>query len=94
MEPGALQVASEHRGHGTAVSGADDGIGLLRPGTTPHANMQFLVFLFAVIRAVEKYANLLRATVATPGNDHRLGANEAPPAIVSIFLGEDLTRIY
>lgn len=72
----------------------DDGIDLLRPGSTPHANMQFLVFLFAVIRAVDKYASLLRATVATPGNDHRLGANEAPPAIVSIFLGDQLTEIY
>ncbi|MBT3381139.1 MAG: glutamine synthetase type III [Lentisphaerae bacterium] len=72
----------------------DDGIGLLRPGDTPHENMQFLVFLFAVIRAVDKYASLLRATVATPGNDHRLGANEAPPAIVSIFLGDQLTEIY
>ena len=72
----------------------DDGINLLEPGETPHENMQFLVFLFAVIRAVDKYAKILRATVATPGNDHRLGANEAPPAIVSIFLGEQLTDIY
>ncbi len=72
----------------------DDGQNLLNPGETPHANMQFLVFLFAVIRAVDKYAALLRASVATPGNDHRLGANEAPPAIVSIFLGEQLTDIY
>jgi glutamine synthetase len=72
----------------------DDGVNLLNPGNTPHDNMQFLVFLFAVIRAVHKYSSLLRATVATPGNDHRLGANEAPPAIVSIFLGEQLTDIY
>jgi glutamine synthetase len=72
----------------------DDGVNLLNPGSTPHDNMQFLVFLFAVIRAVHKYSTLLRATVATPGNDHRLGANEAPPAIVSIFLGEQLTDIY
>ena len=64
----------------------DDGINLLNPGNTPHDNMQFLVFLFAVIRAVHKYSSLLRATVATPGTDHRLGANEAPPAIVFIFL--------
>jgi glutamine synthetase len=71
----------------------DDGINLLNPGKTPHDNVQFLVFLFAVIRAVHKYSSLLRATVATPGNDHRLGANEAPPAIVSIFLGEQLTDI-
>jgi len=72
----------------------DDGINLLNPGSTPHDNMQFLVFLFATVRAVHKYADLLRATVATPGNDHRLGANEAPPAIVSIFLGDQLTDIY
>jgi glutamine synthetase len=72
----------------------DDGINLLNPGDNPHDNMQFLVFLFAVVRAVDKYASLLRASVATPGNDHRLGANEAPPAIVSIFLGDQLTDIY
>jgi glutamine synthetase len=72
----------------------DDGMNLLNPGNTPHDNMQFLVFLFATIRAVHKYADLLRATVATPGNDHRLGANEAPPAIVSIFLGDQLSDIY
>ena len=72
----------------------DDGINLLNPGSTPHENMQFLVFLFAIIRAVDQYSDLLRASVASPGNDHRLGANEAPPAIVSIFLGEQLTDIY
>ncbi len=72
----------------------DDGINLLDPGKTPHDNMQFLVFLFAVIRAVDKYADLLRASVAHAGNDHRLGANEAPPAIISIFLGEQLTEIF
>ncbi len=72
----------------------DDGINLLNPGQTPHDNVQFLVFLFAVIRAVHRYSSLLRATVATPGNDHRLGANEAPPAIVSVFLGEQLTDIF
>ncbi len=80
--------------HNNWSLGTDDGVNLLNPGETPHANMQFLVFLFAVIRAVDKYAALLRASVATPGNDHRLGANEAPPAIVSIFLGEQLTDIY
>jgi len=73
--------------------GTDDGINLLNPGDTPHENMVFLVFLCAVIRAVDKYAKLLRASVANTGNDHRLGANEAPPAIVSIFLGEQLTDI-
>ena len=71
----------------------DDGVNLLDPGSTPHDNMVFLVFLCSVIRAVDKYARLLRATVANPGNEHRLGANEAPPAIVSIFLGEQLTDI-
>lgn len=72
----------------------DDGQNLLDPGSTPHENEQFLVFLCAIIRAVDKYANLVRATVATAGNDHRLGANEAPPAIVSIFLGEQLSEIF
>jgi glutamine synthetase len=67
---------------------------LLDPGDTPHANMQFLVFCAAVIRAVHKYSPLLRAVVAHAGNDHRLGANEAPPAIISIFLGEQLTDIF
>jgi glutamine synthetase len=71
----------------------DDGINLLDPGVTPHDNMIFLVMLCAVIKGVDKYSKLLRATVAVPGNDHRLGANEAPPAIVSIFLGEQLTGI-
>jgi len=72
----------------------DDGVNLLAPGDTPHDNLQFLVFLFAVIRAVDRYAGLLRASVAHAGNDHRLGANEAPPAIVSVFLGEQLTDIF
>ncbi len=67
---------------------------LLDPGDTPHANMQFLVFCAAVIRAVHKYAGLLRAVVAHAGNDHRLGANEAPPAIISVFLGEQLTDVF
>ncbi len=67
---------------------------LLDPGDTPHANMQFLVFCGAVIRAVHKFSALLRAVVAHAGNDHRLGANEAPPAIISIFLGEQLADIF
>ena len=67
---------------------------LLDPGDTPHANMQFLVFCAAVIRGVHKFSGLLRAVVAHAGNDHRLGANEAPPAIISIFLGEQLTDIF
>jgi glutamine synthetase len=67
---------------------------LLEPGNTPHSNMQFLVFCAAAIRAVHLYGDLLRATVAHAGNDHRLGANEAPPAIISIYLGEQLTDIF
>ncbi|HHY81656.1 MAG TPA: glutamine synthetase type III [Clostridiales bacterium] len=71
----------------------NDGKNLLDPGTTPLDNAQFLVFLVAVIKAVDEYADLLRFSVATAGNDHRLGANEAPPAIMSIFLGEELTSV-
>ena len=71
----------------------DTGINLLEPGETPFQNAQFLLFLVAVIKAVDEYQNLLRVSVASAGNDHRLGANEAPPAIVSMFLGEELTNI-
>lgn len=71
----------------------DTGINLLNPGKTPHENAQFLLFLSAVIKAVDEYQDLLRMTVASAGNDHRLGANEAPPAIVSMFLGDELTAI-
>ncbi|ANX01751.1 glutamine synthetase [Thermoclostridium stercorarium subsp. leptospartum DSM 9219] len=71
----------------------DDGRNLLDPGTTPLDNAQFLIFLVAVIKAVDEYADLLRFSVATAGNDHRLGANEAPPAIMSIFLGDELTSV-
>ena len=66
---------------------------LLDPGETPMENLQFLIFLAAVIKAVDEYADLLRTSVATPGNDHRLGANEAPPAIISIFVGEELEAV-
>ncbi len=66
---------------------------LLSPGRTPHSNAQFLTFLVAIIAAVDEYAPLLRLTAANAGNEHRLGANEAPPAIISIFLGEQLTDI-
>ncbi len=69
------------------------GVNLLSPGDTPHENAQFLLFLCAVIKAVDEYQDLLRASVATAGNDHRLGANEAPPAVVSIFLGDELTAV-
>ncbi len=71
----------------------DTGVNLLSPGKTPYENAQFLLFLCAVIQAVDDYQDLLRLSVATAGNDHRLGANEAPPAIISIFLGEELTAI-
>ncbi len=69
-------------------------VNLLEPGETPHANAQFLVFCAAVVRAVHRHASLLRAAVAHAGNDHRLGANEAPPAIISIYLGDQLTEIF
>ncbi|MGI1658765.1 MAG: glutamine synthetase III [Desulfitobacterium sp.] len=71
----------------------DEGANLLEPGITPHENAQFLTFLCAVIKAVDEHAELLRASAANPGNDHRLGAHEAPPAIISIFLGEELADI-
>jgi glutamine synthetase len=79
--------------HNNWSMATDDGENLLEPGKTPHANAQFLTFLAATIRAVSLHADLLRASVADAGNDHRLGANEAPPAIVSIFLGEQLEDI-
>jgi glutamine synthetase len=72
----------------------DLGNNLLSPGANPHDNMQFLVFCIAVMRAVNKYQGLLRASIASAGNDHRLGANEAPPAIISIFLGDMLTDVF
>src|SRR6201999_3833564 len=74
--------------------GDDLGNNLLNPGDTPHDNMQFLFFCVAVIRAVDKWQGLLRQSIASAGNDHRLGANEAPPAILSIFLGDMLTDIF
>lgn len=70
-----------------------NGFNLLKPGTTPHQNLRFLVFLAAVLQAVHKHAGLLRAGIASSGNEHRLGANEAPPAIISVFMGEMLTRV-
>ena len=71
----------------------DEGVNLLEPGETPSENAQFLIFLCAVIKAVDEYQDLIRISVASAGNDHRLGASEAPPAIVSIFLGDELTQI-
>ena len=79
--------------HNNWSMSTNDGQNLLEPGSTPHENTQFLIFLAAVIKAVDDYQDLLRLSVATAGNDHRLGANEAPPAIVSIFLGDQLTDI-
>jgi glutamine synthetase len=72
----------------------DQGNNLLNPGDTPHDNIQFLVFCAAVLRAVNRYQGLLRMSIASAGNDHRLGANEAPPAIISVFLGDQLTDIF
>ena len=79
--------------HNNWSMSTDDGQNLLEPGKTPHDNAQFLVFLCAIIKAVDDYSDLLRCSAANPGNDHRLGANEAPPAIISIFLGDQLTDI-
>ena len=79
--------------HNNWSIGTDTGINLLSPGDTPYENAQFLTFLCAVIKAVDDYQDLLRLSVATAGNDHRLGANEAPPAVISIFLGEELNGI-
>ena len=79
--------------HNNWSMATDTGINLLSPGETPYENAQFLLFLCAVIQAVDDYQDLLRLSVATAGNDHRLGANEAPPAIISVFLGDELTAI-
>ncbi|MDK2823569.1 MAG: glutamine synthetase [Clostridia bacterium] len=79
--------------HNNWSMSTDDGQNLLEPGTNPHENAQFLIFLCAVIKAVDTYPELLRLAASNPGNDHRLGANEAPPAIISIFLGDQLTDI-
>jgi len=79
--------------HNNWSMSTNDGQNLLEPCKNPHENLQFMVFLSAVIQAIDDYADLLRASAATPGNDHRLGANEAPPAIISIFLGEQLPDI-
>ena len=79
--------------HNNWSMATDTGVNLLSPGETPYENAQFLLFLCAVIQAVDDYQDLLRISVATAGNDHRLGANEAPPAVVSVFLGDELTAI-
>ena len=98
---GLVCLLHEKPFHGVSGSGkhnnwsisTNTGVNLLEPGDTPYANAQFLLFLCAVIKAVDEYQDLLRISVATASNDHRLGANEAPPAVVSIFLGEELTDI-
>ena len=79
--------------HNSWSMATDTGVNLLTPGETPYENAQFLLFLCAVIKAVDDYQDLLRVSVATAGNDHRLGANEAPPAVVSMFLGDELTAV-
>ncbi|WP_455793873.1 glutamine synthetase III family protein [Clostridium butyricum] len=79
--------------HNNWSMSTDDGLNLLEPGTSPHENKQFLLFLCAVIKAVDEYPDLLRVSAANAGNDHRLGANEAPPAIISIFLGDQLEDV-
>jgi len=80
--------------HNNWSMGTDTGNNLLEPGDTPHENLNFLFFCTAVIQAVNKHQGLLRASIAGPGQDHRLGANEAPPAIISIFLGSELEKVY
>ncbi len=91
-----INGSGKHCNWSMAITSDDpalDGYNLLKPGNTPHQNLRFLVFLAAVLRAVHKHAGLLRAGVATSGNEHRLGANEAPPAIISVFMGAELTRM-
>src|SRR6202008_4145753 len=80
--------------HNNWSMGTDEGENLLEPGDTPHDNLQFLFFCTAVIQAVNKYQGLLRASIASAGQDPRLGANEAPPAIISIFLGAELENVF
>ncbi len=79
--------------HNNWSMGTDDGINLLEPGKTPHENVQFLLFLTAILKAVDEHADLLRLSASSAGNDHRLGANEAPPAIISVYLGEQLDDV-
>src|SRR6201999_2851739 len=80
--------------HNNWSMGTDTGFNLLEPGDTPHENLQFLFFCAAVLQAGEAHQQLLRASVATAGQDHRLGANEAPPAIISVFLGAELEKVF
>jgi glutamine synthetase len=86
--------SGKHNNWSMAITGGDlDGQNLLEPGKTPHQNLRFLLVVMAVLKGVHKHAGLLRAGIASSGNDHRLGANEAPPAIISVFLGDMLSRI-
>jgi glutamine synthetase len=89
----ALRAINGSGKHNNWSMATDENENLLDPGKTPHQNEQFLAFLVAVIAAVDKYAELLRIGVSGPGNDHRLGANEAPPAIISVYLGDQLADI-
>src|SRR5438105_15637676 len=91
-----INGSGKHCNWSMAISADDpdlDGLNLLKPGKTPHQNIRFLVFLAAVLRGVHKHSGLLRAGIATSGNEHRLGANEAPPAIISVFMGDMLTKV-
>ena len=90
-----INGSGKHCNWSMAISadGPLDGVNLLKPGKTPHQNIRFLIFLAAVLKGVHKHAGLLRAGIGTSGNEHRLGANEAPPAIISVFMGEMLTRL-
>jgi glutamine synthetase len=91
-----INGSGKHCNWSMAITSDDsniDGTNLLKPGKTPHQNVRFLVFLAAVLKAVHKHAGLLRAGIGTSGNEHRLGANEAPPAIMSVFMGTTLTRV-
>ncbi len=88
-----INGSGKHNNWSMAIVGDTEDGNLLNPGKTPHQNLRFLVMLAAVLRGVSRHAGVLRAAIATPGNDHRLGANEAPPAIISVFLGDQLAKI-
>src|SRR6476620_3483548 len=91
-----INGSGKHCNWAMAVASDDkslNGTNLLKPGKTPHQNIRFLVFLAAVLKGVHKHAGLLRAGIGTSGNEHRLGANEAPPAIISVFMGGMLTKV-
>src|SRR5678810_918997 len=92
-----INGSGKHNNWSMSITGSgpeQDGDNLLDPGKTPHQNLRFLLVLAGVMKGVYAHAGLLRASIASAGNDHRLGANEAPPAIISIFLGEVLTNLF